>query len=495
MVLRADASADIGRGHVARCRAVAVGLRQRGIRVVLLSFELAGRLREAFLEIGCSVVDLSSAAEASEVVRALDDEAAAGPLTAMLVDHYGLDAAWESEVRRTVGRLATLEDRPHRLHDVDLLIDAAGGVDRPVRYAELVPPDAQIVTGHDHAIIDPIYGRLHDRLPVRDGAVQRVLVQLGSDRSDLVVRILHALATLELAPLDVDVVVPGDHPALTVVRELVHRHSWQMHCDVAGIWGLYAAVDLAIAAPGVSVWERCALGVPSVVIETTAMHAAAYEDLGSSPAVTRLGPATELDDASLHDELYRELRRVDLRSRSLACRSLIDGRGAHRVASLLTVGPASRLRLRDVRPDDEQRLLRWANDRRAQAYPLRNEPVDSEDHRRGLLAQLRSVADHHAYVLEDEWGTEIGLASFSRQQDLWVMSATLAPGYRERGLAEAIVELPRRRLVEDVGTPCTIETTTRTVPPGAGRVLARLGFEVVRHDEDEASTTYRWTKR
>lgn len=495
VVLRADASADIGRGHVARCRAVAVGLRQRGIRVVLLSFELADRFRQGFLEIGCSVVDLLSAADASEVARALEDGAVAGTSTAMLVDHYGLDAAWESEVRTVVGRLATLEDRPHRRHDVDLLIDAGGGVDRPGRYAELVPPDAQIVTGHDHAIIDPIYGRLHGRLPLLDGGIRRVLVQLGSDRSDLAVRVLRALVTLELAPLDVDVVLPGDHPALPVVRELVDRHGWQVHCDVGDIWGLYASVDLAVAAPGVSVWERCALGVPSVVIETTAMHAAAYEDLRSSPAVTRLGPATDLDDASLHDALYRELRREDLRSRSLACRSLIDGRGAHRVASLLTVGPSSRLQLRDAKPDDEQRLLRWANDRHTRAWSFQDEPVDPEEHHRWLVAQFRAIADYQLYLLEDGWGTEVGLARFARHQDLWVMSTTLAPGYRARGLAEAIVDLPRRRLVEDVGTPCTIEATVRTVRPGAGRVLARLGFEVVNHEEDQAATTYRWTTR
>jgi UDP-2,4-diacetamido-2,4,6-trideoxy-beta-L-altropyranose hydrolase len=495
VVLRADASADIGRGHVARCHAVAVALRQRGIRLVLLSFGLADRLREEFLEIGCSVIDLLAAADASEVARALDDGAVAGPSTAMLVDHYGLDAAWESEVRTVVGRLATLEDRPHRRHDVDLLIDAGGGVDRPVRYAELVPSDAQIVTGHDHAIIDPIYGRLHRRLPVLEGGIRRVLVQLGSDLSDLAVRVLRALATLELPPLDVDVVLPVDHPALPVVRGLVDRHGWQVHCDVAGIWALYASVDLAVGAPGVSVWERCALGVPSVVIETTAMHAAAYEDLGFSPAVTRLGPATDLDDASLRDALDRELRREDLRARSLACRRLIDGRGAHRVASLLTVGPSSRLQLRDAKPDDEQRLLRWANDRHTHAWSLQGEPIQPAEHHRRLVAQLRSIADRQLYVLEDGWGTEVGLARFERQQGLWVMSATLAPGYRARGLANAIVDLPRRRLVEDVGTPCTIEATVRTVRPGAGSVLARLGFEVVNHDDDQETTTYRWTTR
>jgi UDP-2,4-diacetamido-2,4,6-trideoxy-beta-L-altropyranose hydrolase len=493
VVLRCDASAEIGRGHAARCRAVATALRQRDIQVVFLSFDLPDRLREGFTAIGSSVVSLRSPADATEVIGVLQGAGVAAPSTAMLVDHYGLSAAWETEVRSVVGRLATIEDRPHRQHDVDLLIDAGGGADRLAEYAELVPEDAQIVTGHDHAIIDPIYGRLHDRLPSREGAVRRVLVQLGSDRSDLVVRVVRTLAALDLPPPDVDVVLPGDHPSLPAVQALAAGHGWQVHCDISGIWGLYAMVDLAVAAPGVSVWERCALGVPSLVIETTAMHTAAYEDLGASPAVTRLGPAMHLDDGSLREALTCELRREDLHTRSLACRRLIDGRGADRVASLLTTGPSSRLRLRDATPEDEHRLLRWANDRHTRAWSFRGAQIDPEEHRRWLVAQLRSVADCQLYVIEDDWGTEIGLARFERKQAAWEMSATLAPGYRARGLAEAIVDLPRRQLVEDVGTPCTIEARVRTIRPGAGRVLTRLGFEVVGHDERSAVVTYRWT--
>ena len=493
VVLRCDASTEIGRGHVARCRAVAAALRQRETRVLLLSFDLSGPLREDFAKLECSVIDLRSSAHPGEVVRVLEREDATGPSTTMLVDHYGLDASWESEVRSVVGRLAALEDRPHRRHEVDLLIDAGGGAERPARYAELLPADAQIVTGHDHAIIDPLYGRLHDRLPVRDGEVRRVLVQLGSDRSDLVVRVLRALAALEKPSLEVDVVLPGDHRYLQQVKEFAAAHEWRVHCDVARIWRLYSLVDLAVAAPGVSVWERCALGVPSVVIETTAMHAGAYEDLGTSPAVTRLGPAAGLDDASLRAALDHEVRRTDLEARSSACRNLIDGRGAHRVASLLTVGPTSRFRLRDAGPQDEERLLRWANDRHTRAWSFGQARIEPEEHRRWLVTQLRSIADRHLYVLEDSWGTELGIGRFERDLDVWKMSLTLGPGYRERGLAKAIVDLPRRQLVEDVGTPCVIEATVRTVRPGAGRVLARLGFEIIAREEDASAVTYRWT--
>lgn len=493
VALRADASAEIGRGHAARCRAVAVASRQRDLRVVLLSFDLPESLRHDFLTIGCHVADLRSPMDASDVARALDAAAAAGPSTAMLVDHYGVDAAWQAEVRSSVGRLAAIEDRPHRPHHLDLLIDAGGGDDRFLRYTELVPSDAQVVTGHDHAIIDPIYGRLHRRLPIGEGQVRRVLVQLGSDRSNLAERVVRALAASDTPSLDIDVVLPGDHPFLPSVQGIASEQGWQVHCDVTGIWSLYAHADLAVATPGVSVWERCALGVPSVVIETTAMHTAAYEDLGSSPAVTRLGPATELDDASLRDALHRELRREDLRSRSLACRSLIDGRGAHRVASLLTVGPSSRLQLRDARPDDEHRLLRWANNRPRHVRPVDDVYTDPAEHHRSLVTQLRAIEDRQLYIVEDHWGTEVGLASFARQGAVWNMSVTLGPGYRGRGLDRTIVDISRRQLVGDAGTPCTIDTTVGTTDTAADRVLAGLGFEILARDPDASAATYRWT--
>lgn len=494
VVLRCDASARIGRGHVARCRAVAVALRQRGIPVLLLSFEIPQLLLAGFREIGCTAIDLASRTDAAEVVQILKREGVADRSAAMLVDHYGLDVSWEAAVRTVVGRLVALEDRPHRRHDVDVLVDAGGGDERPIRYAELLPEDAQIVTGHDHAIVDPFYGRLQQRLPVRQGAIRRVLVQLGSDRSDLVECVVEGLATLGVSRLQVDVVIPGDHPSRLAVEELSAEQHWRVHCDVAGIGELYALVDLAIAAPGVSVWERCALGVPSVIIETSAMHTAAYEDLGASPAVTRLGPADRLDDASLREALGREIERDDLWTRSVACRSLIDGRGAQRVASLLTTDASSACRLRDVTPQDGERLRRWANDRHTRAWSFRQAQIDPAEHSRWFTSQLCSIADRQLYILEDAWGTEFGIARFERRREepVWKMSATLAPGYRARGLAEVIVDLSRRQLVEDVGTPCTIVATVRTLRPGAGRVLDRLGFEIVADQPIPGAISYRW---
>ena len=492
VLLRFDASSEIGMGHAARCLALACSLRERGARVSVLSHELTDHFKHAFFEIGCTVVDLLSRDDPAEVVAEVARIRGSDAPVTVLVDQYGLDAGWETEVRRAVSRLVVLEDRPFRHHDADVLVDPGADGERLVHYPALVPERTQIVTGRDFVLIHPRYAELRSVVPVRGAGPRRVLVQLGSDRSDLVLRVLTALDRVASDDLLAHVVLPSNHPHLDAAETLCAARGWALHLEVREMWNLYSAVDLAIAAPGVSIWERMCLGVPSAVIGTTELHRDAYPDIRQSGAVTWLGHMTELEDDTLARGIQQELERTDLLARSEACRETVDGRGASRLASLMTVDASTRLTLRPAAAEDEARTLRWANDRDTRRWSFTEERISPTDHREWFARRLSDKDGCRMYVLVDEWCSEIGVVRLDRNSEgAWQMSATLATGYRNRGLAEPLVRLACDQHLHEFGPDLIVEAKVRLSRPGAGQVLARAGFRRLEGDVEGTTATFR----
>lgn len=494
VLLRLDASPEIGLGHAARCLALAHELRARDASVSVLAHELTEQFNDFFSELGCDVIRLVSRDDPDEVVTRISHVRGSNHSVVLLVDQYALDAAWEAEVRRAVSRLVVLEDRPFRRHDADILVDPGADERRVGRYEALVPERAQIVTGRDFVLIHPRYVELRSVVPARDGPVQRVLVQLGSDRSDLVLRVLSALESVASSSIQVHVVLSSDHPHLAGAKRLCGVRGWGIHSDVRDIWHLYTEVDLAIAAPGVSVWERMCLGVPSAVIGTTEMHRDGYMDLQESGAITWLGQSTELESDELATSLRRTVERTDLRRSSEACREAVDGRGASRLASLLTIDATSEVALRPATVDDEERILRWANDRDTRRWSFTQEPITAAEPREWFSSRLSDRCDCRMHLLVDHWQVELGVVRLERDSEgAWQMSATLAPGYRNRGLAESLVRLACDRHLHEFGPDVTIEASVRLNRPGAGHVLSRVGLVRVAEDANGTFATYRRT--
>ena len=91
------------------------------------------------------------------------------------------------------------------------------------------------------------------------------------------------------------------------------------------------AADLAIGAGGSASWERCALGLPAIVLtlaDNQAWTARALAEAGAA-----LNPSSVADAAREALKLMDETDR--LREMSARAASLCDGRGAERVADAI----------------------------------------------------------------------------------------------------------------------------------------------------------------
>lgn len=152
-VIRADAAPAIGGGHVMRCLALAVALSDYHWQVTFAGTAETWATVSALAKSAYKSIKLAKADDADELLRALPKGC-----DLLVVDHYGLDAAYEHRFRPWARRIFVVDDLANRRHDCDILLDQTPG--RAVDDYLSLAPAAQHLIGGQFGLLDRSFAEL-----------------------------------------------------------------------------------------------------------------------------------------------------------------------------------------------------------------------------------------------------------------------------------------------------------------------------------------------
>ena len=119
-----------------------------------------------------------------------------------------------------------IDDLADRAHDCDLLLDQNLVGQLSTRYVNKVLPNCAVLLGLKYALLQPIYGELHDRVSLRHGSIRRILVFMGgADHDNLTGRMLSACLSLDRSDINIDVVIPFGSNCEGAIRERASGHA------------------------------------------------------------------------------------------------------------------------------------------------------------------------------------------------------------------------------------------------------------------------------
>ena len=461
-IIRTDASLQIGSGHVIRCLTLAKALQGLAVKCTFICRENEGHLIEKIRQEGFECIAFAKPAElyelndtngsdlehalwlgaswqhdAQQTIQALDAQS----VDWLIVDHYALDKRWEMILRPHVKKIIVIDDLADRDHDCDLLLDQnlVGNFER--RYLDLLPEHCESFLGPQYALLQHEYAELHLRTPPRTGPVKRILVFYGGeDRHNFTSRTVSAFLKLKRDDIMLDVVVSSHSPHVAAIQELIQPHAnIIVHDTLPSLALLMLQADLAIGGSGSTSWERCCLGLPSLVITLAENQKPIAAELNQRGLVRWLGHYDAVTDNRLLEALQTAIDDNALESWSRACTTVTDGGGAKRFASFIALNPATKLQARLARLDDEALLLRWANDPLVRANAFNPEAITAETHQEWFYKRLRDPEHCRIYIVETEDGLPIGQVRFERVECEWEIHYSLAAHARGRNMSQKLL--------------------------------------------------------
>lgn len=297
IAFRADASIQIGTGHVMRCLTLADALAARGANCHFICREHTGNLIDFIRSKGYLVHVLPAVPTSSDgsgayqtaktekklahdhwlgATQAEDAQACKNILAVLhldwlIVDHYALDASWEQALQPYYRQLMVIDDLADRQHQCDLLLDQTFGRS-PQDYRNWVPADCRLLCGSQYALLRPEFSALRPYSLKRrvQPRLRQLLINMGGvDKDNATGQVLQALRSCALPPdCQITVVMGPQAPWLETVRKQVQDMPWptKVLAGVSDMARLMADSDLAIGAAGATSWERCCLGLPTIML-------------------------------------------------------------------------------------------------------------------------------------------------------------------------------------------------------------------------------------
>lgn len=464
LLIRVDGDARMGGGHVMRCLTLAGAAAKRGWEVSFVtsaySAGMGARIRAAGFHTAPvmegEVPPDEQAPPHAHWLRAdwQSDAAATGAEAArcradwLIWDHYGLDARWVDAVRefRPEIRVLALDDLDDRALGSDLLLDQTR-LDHAARHH----PVTCAMTGPDYALLRPEFAESRPAsLARRDGAVRRVIVMPGMmDAAGLAPMALNALRNFP--DLQAEVVMGrGNQSADAVAALCAENPMWTYTPEPPDMAACMVAADLCIGAAGMTGWERCCLGLPTVAVAVADNQRPSLQGLADAGAVVAL--TLENAQSELPDAIRRAM--ADTAAMSARAATLCDGGGADRVLDAMDA------RLRPVRETDAQTLFDWRNQPHIRAVSLDQSELVWDEH----LDWVRGVVtrDDGLWMIYREGGRDLGHVNARPDGDgLWkwgfYIGAPDAPKGAGTRMLAAFLDHLQGRGIHDIGAEVRVE--------------------------------------
>lgn len=281
IIIRTDASIEIGTGHVMRCLTLAKQLKRHGADVTFICRDFKGNSISYLRNQGVSVCTLPrivtnqsdiywtkmnwklDVEETIEIIKELNAD-----VDLVIVDHYGLDSRWERNVRNVTQKIMVIDDLANRMHDCDLLLDQNYYLNMKERYKGFVPAHCVQMIGPDYVLLREEFLQAANKPRERTGEIKNILVFFGgTDPTGETIKALKAIKELDIPQIEINVVVGASNPKRQEVEQLCSEMSnTNYYCQVSNMAELMWEADLAIGAGGATTWERCFLGLPALVV-------------------------------------------------------------------------------------------------------------------------------------------------------------------------------------------------------------------------------------
>jgi UDP-2,4-diacetamido-2,4,6-trideoxy-beta-L-altropyranose hydrolase len=337
LVIRADASMQMGTGHLLRCLALAQAWKDVGGVVTFITAcqneRLLARFHEEAFELHVIPVSYPEPDDWKRTRVVLEDSASAW----VVLDGYHFDETYQRNIVETGCRLLVIDDRVRMQHyHADIILNQNIGAEQLHYHPR---PYTDLLLGSQYVVLRREFTAWKEWLRDIPDLARKVLVTLGgSDPMNYTPGVIEALEETGLPGLEIKAVIGAGNPHAELIKEVAENSRLEVELihDTRNMPELMAWADVAISGFGGTCWELAYMGLPALVVSQQSAQQENMRRLQESGIAFHLD--LEHDGVSsaasplLYDVLTSKLTRTAM---SRVGRTIIDGHGTKRVMDAL----------------------------------------------------------------------------------------------------------------------------------------------------------------
>ncbi len=345
IIIRADASVQIGTGHVMRCIALAQTWQQRGGDVTFLSHCESEALRQRIIDEGFDFIPVEKFhpdhSDLNQTLNVMKRHALCALRSApcwLVVDGYHFTQDYHKTIRENGHKLLVIDDLAHLEHyHADIVLNQ--NIHAPkLNYS--CDKDTVQLLGCDYTMLRKEflkYRNWNRQIPEK---AKKILVMMGgSDPDNVTLRVIKILNNLDVSDLEVKVVVGPSNPHKEILKNVTLYAPCHMLCveNARNMPELMVWSDMAVTAAGSTCWELAFMGVPSITVVTFGNQQDVAKGLEMAKIFKTVGWCKAMNNDVLATELLTLMEDKKLREEKIRLgQQLIDGKGTKKIIFALS---------------------------------------------------------------------------------------------------------------------------------------------------------------
>jgi UDP-2,4-diacetamido-2,4,6-trideoxy-beta-L-altropyranose hydrolase len=333
VVVRANASARIGLGHLRRCAALGRRLDTAGVDVHFLTktedldpaVEVGG-FAGACVMLESALQGAADAAYTAEYCRSVGADR-------LIVDHYQVDEAYQRVLLDSGIRWLQFDGAASMPLWADWVVSMSPAANGERYRVLLRRPGTRLLLGPRYAILRDEFLQWHEARPVNPQAHRLLFTFGGGDDRGACLACLEALRKTNV--FEITILSSSYNPQLSSIRSWLEQHAdlrGRLLLDDTDVARRMTEADIAVTAGGTTTFEMAMLGLPALIVQIAdnqRINAQAWERAG---VAVDLGPLEQLDTDRLRNELVNLAGDAGLRERMATLgREYVDGHGVERI--------------------------------------------------------------------------------------------------------------------------------------------------------------------
>lgn len=337
LIIRADANAKIGSGHVMRMFALAQSWKLKDGKVIFITNCESAALIEKLKAEDFEVIEVENSyphpADWKITKQVLDKFENSW----CVVDGYDFDNGYYDLIRQNGNKVLAVDDTVRLpFYKVDAILNQNINAEK-LNYE--CTDKTQLLLGTKYTMLRQEFLKQKDWQRETPEIAQRILVTMGgSDIHNQTLKVIRAIEKLEFENLQIRAVVGSSNPNIKELEKEVKKSSVHIELirNAENMSELMIWANLAISAAGSTCWELCFMKVPSVLIVTAGNQIGIGEGLGEAGFAKSLGWFEQVSvvdlTETLDDLLSNKSRREEM---SKVGHKIIDGKGTDRIIDIL----------------------------------------------------------------------------------------------------------------------------------------------------------------